>query len=120
MNDSKFIIYFMAYFKEFGQSLLAFFDARVVIMLAAFAAGWYFLSDIIKPIISTGFAFVPSIAIATLICLVVRKVLLNNKFDLQDHADRAKGGNMASAIVFAVVMAFMAFVFWRVHTAFTP
>jgi hypothetical protein len=98
----------VAWAKNLVTALLPALDARaLVLMVGAGVAAWFSVDKTAEPLLKTAGSFGLWILVILGVVHLARKIVLSKKFDLTEHSDQAKAGNIASAIVFASVMFFV-------------
>jgi len=108
-----------AYVVNSFAAIWAFFDHRTVVLSAVCVLLFYFLlNEELKRMALAGANWTIAIAAAVLVGIVCRKVILTEGFKLAAFWKRANDEPMASAVVFATVIAFTAFLIDKALMAF--
>lgn len=109
------------WFLSLLASLKPFIDPRALLMIGGSAlAVRFLLPDTLKPIIDTAWQLTIAFVFAVGVSHLVRKVLLHGDFDLLAYAKKSLESPIASAVVFAAVIAFVAYLINAIVSRILP
>lgn len=102
-------------------ALLPLIDARALVLIGGSGAAAFFsFPATMQPLMLTAVQLVIAFMFAVGVAHLVRKVLLSGKFDLSAFSAEALKGNLAAAIVFVAVLAFVGMLIMAVVAAILP